>query len=799
MERELNKFCLLFVFLVGIIFLLGSVSAVTKLIDYGFEDWTGDADTTQGYVFSTSYQEYWNDHETGTEVIQECNGRTAYEGDYYWHREFYDGAYDDCLSSTPASENSHNVLGFNGPIPANPKDNTVFSSDITSDTEFIRFYFRLTGNWPADDAKWPGIKFIRGHGQGTGDPSSLFVMLSHEGNIGITDYGNLEHHFSDVNVADGQWHSINVMFKRIDDNNNNPNMNVTYWVDDWNMANTPTDSRLIYVPELGDGFGVTTIMVNVNDENQDGINEPMGFDMDKLEVWDGMPSDMICEASQGSSCYYIDPVNGNDTTGNGSFASPWKSFANLISYYTGSYEPPGVVELEPGDHIYLMEGVHDTIVTPGDGSGPEGGDKAIAYFRFEDSPSSNKVHIKAYPGQEAILDPNGEGKGIYILQSSGFVLENLKVRDAYRSGIRLSGYDFVLRNSEIYDTDGVDNANIAGFRGSGAKNVLIENCTFHDNYDRTNEDTNGVKTGNSANMVFFRGGNITIRDCYFYQSPPIDANKTGGCLKYKHSTDQPDNYFHVYNNTFRNCSMYSIGTGTANSHIHHNLIINSGPIVSKDFGGLTHQTNQLFEYNTLYDSEGFSLSPTTNWRNEDFPNDPENITFRNNIIYDLSQEYNQDQNILQIGTYDSDTLHDITTEEIDFDHNCYYNPSRNFTNCYFCSDNPAYNGENTGGIYNLDGWKVQYSQDLHSFEENPLFFDIENENFYLKNDSPCSFAGVYGNLVQETNPCVHDADIPPCDGVVSFIEIQDYLDRWLNGEITINQLLNGINEWRGLN
>jgi len=47
--------------------------------------------------------------------------------------------------------------------------------------------------------------------------------------------------------------------------------------------------------------------------------------------------------------------------------------------------------------------------------------------------------------------------------------------------------------------------------------------------------------------------------------------------------------------------------------------------------------------------------------------------------------------------------------------------------------------------------------------------------------------------------CVHEAEIGPCDGVISFTEIQDYLDRWLNGEITINQLLSGINEWRGFN
>src|SRR6056297_2526369 len=36
--------------------------------------------------------------------------------------------------------------------------------------------------------------------------------------------------------------------------------------------------------------------------------------------------------------------------------------------------------------------------------------------------------------------------------------------------------------------------------------------------------------------------------------------------------------------------------------------------------------------------------------------------------------------------------------------------------------------------------------------------------------------------------CVHEADLEPCDGVISFIEIENYMNRWLNGEITINEL-----------
>jgi len=45
----------------------------------------------------------------------------------------------------------------------------------------------------------------------------------------------------------------------------------------------------------------------------------------------------------------------------------------------------------------------------------------------------------------------------------------------------------------------------------------------------------------------------------------------------------------------------------------------------------------------------------------------------------------------------------------------------------------------------------------------------------------------------------HPADTNPPNGVISFTEIEAYMNRWLNGEITIDELLSGINEWRGFN
>ena len=90
----------------GLICLNCSLSvAGERVMSYGFEDWTGDAVTTPGYIFSASYPGTWKAHESQTEVVsggRGCGGRTAHAGKYYWHMTWYDGGkVDPCLGTRP--------------------------------------------------------------------------------------------------------------------------------------------------------------------------------------------------------------------------------------------------------------------------------------------------------------------------------------------------------------------------------------------------------------------------------------------------------------------------------------------------------------------------------------------------------------------------------------------------------------------------------------------------------------------------------------------------------------------------
>ncbi len=446
--------------------------------------------------------------------------------------------------------------------------------------------------------------------------------------------------------------------------------------------------------------------------------------------------------------YCLDPVHGSDEN-DGSVSSPWKSFRKINSYYQASYRPAGWVQLQPGDTILLKEGVYRAVFQPGEWQkGPTGGGSFVAYFRGSKGDPNRPFALKAWPGQHPILDPNGKGIGLSIFQSSHWQVEGIEIRNAYGRGLSIDESQEVrVQGVHIHDTDGVDNDNIAGLYLTDCWNVEIADCVFHDNYDRTCADTNGRATENSANVVIFgglHGGNITIHHCQVYQSLPLSHALSGGGIKYKHASRVPDARFEIHHNEFRNCKFFAFGSGTANTHFHHNLIVGGAGLSSRDFGGVTHQVNQVFEYNTLYDTSGFLLQPTTQWRSEASPNDPQKIVFTHNIVYDTRPEYSQESGIVVIGTYMDDETYRATVPQLIFQKNCYFNPHRavQFNIAAGFNDKEGYR---EGGVLSLASWRQTYGYDSDSIETDPRFLDTQGNDFRLRADSPCPNLGRFAS------------------------------------------------------
>jgi len=249
----------------GLLGVSDSVYAGTKIFEYGFEDWTGNAETTPNYFSSNNSTTYWLDHETATEVVtsgnSNCGNRNAYSGNFYFHQNFYEGGSDPCLGTTPRSINPHTNIGFNGPIPEDPKNNFEISNEWMSDTMTVRFYFRTTDDWP--NAVTNYMKFIRVYGGGN---SSQILHLSDDGttfditdhphpdnvNPGWADYHNI--FTAPINWNDHNWHSVTMVLKRLNDINTAPNLEIKVWWDDWDMGQVADGTAETYVSDFGKSF-----------------------------------------------------------------------------------------------------------------------------------------------------------------------------------------------------------------------------------------------------------------------------------------------------------------------------------------------------------------------------------------------------------------------------------------------------------------------------------------------------------------------------------------------------------------
>ncbi|MBN1398777.1 MAG: T9SS type A sorting domain-containing protein [Bacteroidetes bacterium] len=443
----------------------------------------------------------------------------------------------------------------------------------------------------------------------------------------------------------------------------------------------------------------------------------------------GEIEDGYCNAVGGGKCYYIDPKNGNDNNP-GTFEEPWRTMVNINQSIYAGYRPSNWVGLSPGDVLYLMEGVHNTIYHPGDDGGADGGGSYILYMRGLHGTEESPVVIRNYPRHHAILDPEGGGIGIYILQSSNIHVQGLEVRNAYGRGLLLSSsQNIAINNLLIGNTDGTAADNVAGMEIQGSREIEVYNSIFYDNYDRTAAQNN-TQTHNSGNLVLFSNqGLISIHNNIFFQNGDSYGQYSGFGIKYKHSSGDPGSVFELYANYFENHKYVHIGVGTHHAFIHHN-IINSGSgvaVSSQDWGGTTHQQFQEFRNNTVYGTTGFHMSPTLNWvdHNNGPWDDVTNNSFTDNVVYDTNANYHQEKRTVLLGTYMSDLLYLKLRNGINIDSNCYYNP--NIAVSFGFAESVSY-GE-LGGFYDLDGWREVYGWDQNSYETDPIFADAANGDF----------------------------------------------------------------------
>ena len=280
-----------------------TVNLNNLVLSYGFEDWTGDANTTPGYIFRIGDAGLWADQLAGSGCLSNCGGRTAHSGTYFWRLRM-DENYDACLDSTPTTENAYIRFG-NGDAtyPIDSGSTVDLRTAITSEVMSVRFRFRLTGNWPPVGVESnPQVKFVNpmfGNADYDGDAYGVRIyFLANATRFKIWDQGNLDWSYGEVydpGLAIDTWHSLCVVCTRLNATLTNPNYNVKVYLNDWDMSGSGilwdgTDyDRDIYAPSAGStAFRMISLFVNYGGDAKP-TNEH-AIEYDTFEVWDGLPS-----------------------------------------------------------------------------------------------------------------------------------------------------------------------------------------------------------------------------------------------------------------------------------------------------------------------------------------------------------------------------------------------------------------------------------------------------------------------------------------------------------------------------
>lgn len=476
-----------------------------------------------------------------------------------------------------------------------------------------------------------------------------------------------------------------------------------------------------------------------------------------------------------AATYYIDAINGNDNNNGLSVSTAWRSFANIITYYSScsSLQPAKWVDLGSGDHVYVMNGTYYPI-NIGTWTDCSAGPKNILNFR--DPIPANPYIIEAYAGEKPVFDEQGQGVAIYSYSAGGFIIRGFEIKNSTVECIHLANTNnVILENLNIHDCFGDPGNNVAGIKTSGAYNITIRNNLIHHivpNSPTTMHNVHGI--------VIFEGNNIIINNNEIY-----DANSG---IKYKHHGvpigNEPFNA-QIYRNLVHDIhGELGISTGTDNAQVYQNIIYN---VAEQGFevdqadpaGGYSTFNNNSFYHNTLYNvSTGFSGSIRGLTRDS---------FFRDNII---------NANDLMINNFN------LTIIKYS-DYNCYNNNRFGYQIQY----TPSYQIVNLAFMNSL-GYDMNSIITTNVISNPPNSFQLTSDSpcrnsasdgyhigAYL-NDSPDYVIGLFNTSENNlTIVCTLPFDSDPCNCINSG-ELASTISAWNSGSLTINQLIINIKKWK---
>lgn len=428
----------------------------------------------------------------------------------------------------------------------------------------------------------------------------------------------------------------------------------------------------------------------------------------------------LCE---GDTCKYIDCGSGSDTTGVGTFASPWKSWGMVSGGSTGS-EPAGAYTLTPGDYVYLL-GSSDCIITFPTTIG--GGATNVIFQTSSDGTSEAPIVLKRYPGATAKINPT-DAPAIHIDSDASYIrLEDLEITNTVSTtdghSLVNSQADYVtVRRTYLHDADLSGYNNNSCFIASGTVGNTSDH-NFYENCDRggaTNADNVSAIAWLDDRNTGHGSGHSSSRDVIWWST--YDADDNGQCWREKHGVDDNDvgTAGHVVEYSY--CINARVGWHWNSSGLkaRRNVIYNTPRILYlQQDGSTTPNENNEFVFNTFVDCS------LVQWRvhAETVFTGTEELRFDHNVYVDSDTNYilGNGEGTFAIGNSGTNTQKSTfdTNDMFVSDYNCFYNASTALNFSHFGLNTPAEYSE--GGNYTFANWKTTVGDDTHSYNENPQF------------------------------------------------------------------------------
>jgi len=440
--------------------------------------------------------------------------------------------------------------------------------------------------------------------------------------------------------------------------------------------------------------------------------------------------------------YYVDSINGNDANDGLSQATAIRSIERLVSQYD-SLKRDDHIRVAAGDQIVLMPGEHQFAYRFGEGQwqglflwNVHGtADKPITIRGMEGARVNNRA-------------PDGtEMSSINILQSSHIIIQNVAVT-SYGSAIMIADSEhIVVRDSYIHDVDGVAANNLSGVHLVGVNSILIENNLFTDNYDRDNPGN-----ANNRHIVVFGGTDVRVLGNTMVNAEP----NSGMAVDFKHLgslTVDEVGYYQVAYNTIVNAAGTAIGTAAPNSHIHHNLLIDSGGIRAASLGGTFQLSNINIQYNTIVnnvdrlDSGGLDYFPN---EYDGFPLGQ--LDWSHNLIVDNRQYDHSDKSTITVDRYGSDEFYRraITGGLLHADGNIYQTRDAARFDLYAANGGPF---GSLGSVLTFAQWQAM------GYDRSGAVANIDIDEYFRDRSNARASAGIYAGIAPRLTALVSQWDI----------------------------------------